>query len=282
MRSQRRAVVARSSARLGLLMLGLLLLAALFADWLAPYPAMQVALENQLAAPSAEHWLGCDENGRDVLSLLLYGSRVSLLVGVCSMLISLLIGASLGAFAGFVGRWLDELVMRVIDVFFAFPGILLAILMVFLLRDAGVGSVILALSVSGWASYARLTRGEVLREREMEYVNAARLLGLSRLRIVFRHVMPNVMGPLLVQATFGVATAILAESTLSFLGLGPGLSPFWGMSWGALLDQGSQYFLLTPHLALAPGLLIMMTVLAINFVGDALRDDFDPFTAQER
>ena len=162
--------------------------------------------------------------------------------------------------------------MRVTEVLMAFPGILLAILLIFITQEPTLLAVIGALSVSGWAGYARLVRGQVLLEREKEYVEAARALGYTRAKIIFQEVLPNVLAPVIVQATFGVAGAILAEASLSFLGLGPQDSP----SWGALLDQGASYFLLTPHLAIFPGLAIMFTVLGINFVGDGLRDMLDP------
>src|SRR5690606_34357826 len=185
---------------------------------------------------------GCDENGRDVLTLLIYGSRVALVVGLSSVALSLVVGVIIGATAGYVGGWVDEIAMRIADVCFAFPGILLAILIIFLTQEPNVLTIVLALSVTGWASYARLVRGEVLRERELTYVEAARALGLPGHRILWRHILPNVVAPLTVQATFGVAGAILAESSLSFLGLGPTMSDFWGVSWGAVLDQGASYF----------------------------------------
>lgn len=270
-------------AAIGASLLALMLLAALFADVLAPGDPTDVNVREQLCRPGeGGHLFGCDENGRDVLGLMLYGARITLIVGLSSVAISAVVGIALGAISGFRGGRLDELIMRLADVFFSFPGILLAILIIFLTQNPSVLSVILALSVSGWAGYARLVRGEVLREREMTYVEAARALGLPERRILFRHILPNIAGPILVQATFGVAGAILAESALSFLGLGPGLSPFWGASWGSLLDQGASYFLLTPHLAIAPGVAIMLTVLGINFIGDALRDELDPRFHVER
>lgn len=268
----------RPLAVFGLAVLLLLTLCAVFAPWLAPGDPTQLDVRAQLCEPGTPgHALGCDENGRDVATLIIYGARVALVVGLSSVALSAVLGVLLGAVAGYVGGWFEELVMRVADVCFAFPGILLAILIVFLTSTPGVWTVVLALSVTGWAGYARLARGEVLRERELAYVEAARALGLPAHRILLRHILPNIAAPVIVQATFGVAGAILAESALSFLGLGPGSSSaFWGVSWGALLDQGSRYFLLVPHLAIVPGVAIMVTILGINFVGDALRDELDP------
>ncbi|PJB44540.1 MAG: peptide ABC transporter permease [Deltaproteobacteria bacterium CG_4_9_14_3_um_filter_63_12] len=276
LQSLKRFARRRPLAIVGGAILALLVFFALAADWLAPGDPTLVEVRLQLCEPSSQHLLGCDENGRDVLTLIIYGSRVALAVGLTSVLVSMTCGVLLGATAGFFRGWTDEVVMRVADICFAFPGILLAILIIFLTQNPSVMSVVLALSATGWASYARLVRGEVLRERELTYVEAARALGLPSRRIVVRYILPNVMAPLSVQATFGVAGAILAESSLSFLGLGPSMSAFWGVSWGALLDQGASYFLLTPHLAIAPGVAIMLAVLGINFVGDALRDELDP------
>jgi len=249
-------------------------LAAIGADVLAPYPIDAQNVRAQLQGPSRAHLLGTDQNGRDVLSLLLHGARVAIMVGVGTVSISMTIGTVVGAISGYIGGRIDNLMMRVTDVVMAFPGILLAILIMFLTRRPGLVAVIFALSVTGWAGYARLVRGQVLVERELSYVEAARALGLRAPRILFVHVLPNTMAPLLVQATFGLAGAILAEAALSFLGLGPQGAP----SWGALLDQGAMYFLLTPHLAIFPGIAIMITVLGVNFLGDGLRDALDPRT----
>jgi len=267
----------RPLAAVGLVIIVAVVFCALFADLLAPGDPTAVDVRQQLCRPGTPgHPLGCDENGRDVLTLLFYGARVALVVGLASVAISMFAGIVIGAISGFVGGWVDEVIMRIADVCFAFPGILLAILIIFLTQQPSVLTVVLALSVTGWASYARLVRGQVLQERELDYVEAARAAGLPEHRVLFRYVVPNIMAPVIVQATFGVAGAILAESALSFLGLGPTMSEFWGVSWGALLDQGASYFLLTPHLAIAPGIAIMLTILGINFVGDALRDELDP------
>jgi peptide/nickel transport system permease protein len=249
-----------------------LLAAAALAPAIAPYPVDAVDVVHQLEPPSARHWLGTDENGTDVLTLLLYGARAAAFVGLTTVLVCATVGTALGALAGYYGGWIDEVVMRVTDTLMAFPGILLAILIIFITQEPSLLAVVGALAVSGWSGYARLVRGQVLVERELAYVEASRALGFPVRFTLFREVVPNVLAPVIVQATFGVAGAILAEASLSFLGLGPQDQP----SWGALLDQGATYFLLTPHLAVFPGVAIMVTVLSINFLGDALRDVLDP------
>ncbi|MFW5968102.1 MAG: ABC transporter permease [Persicimonas sp.] len=259
-------------AWLGMATLGLVFMVAIFAPYLAPYELGYVDVTRQLEGPSAAHWLGTDENGADVLTKIIYGSRVAVLVGLSTVAICSSIGIFLGSVSGYFGGVVDEVIMRVTDTMMAFPGILLAILLIFITQEPSLWAVVGALSAAGWAGYARLVRGEVLRERERPYVEASRALGFRTRRTLFREIVPNVLAPVTVQATFGVAGAILAEAALSFLGLGPQDMP----SWGALLDQGASYFLLTPHLAIFPGVAIMITVLSINFVGDGLRDILDP------
>jgi peptide/nickel transport system permease protein len=248
------------------------LCSAALAPWLAPYAREDRDLRDQLSPPSAAHWLGTGEGGEDLLTEIIYGARVAVLVGGGSVAVCALLGVALGAVAGFAGGRVDDALMRLTEVLLSFPGILLAILIIFITQEPSTWTVVLAISVTGWASYARLVRGQVLLERRKEYVEAARALGLPWWRVLFVHVVPNVMSPVLVQATFGVAGGILAEASLSFLGLGPQGTP----SWGALLDQGAQYFLLSQHIALFPGLAIMVTVLGVNFLGEALRDHLDP------
>jgi len=247
-------------------------LVAIFAPYLAPYPLAQVDVTHQLEPPSPAHPLGTDANGADLLTQIIFGSRVAVLVGFSVVAICTTVGITVGAVAGFLGGWIDELVMRVIDMLMAFPGILLAILLIFITQQPSILAVVGALSVTGWTSYSRLVRGEVLSEREEAYVEASRALGFRVPHILFREILPNVLAPVIVQATFGTAAAILAEASLSFLGLGPQGVP----SWGALLDQGATYFLLTPHLAIFPGVAIMLTILGLNFLGDGLRDKLDP------
>ena len=263
---------------------GAFLLTAAFAPALAPYPADRVAqmakddLAHAFDPPDAEHPFGRDVNGRDVLSRVIYGSRVSLLVGLVVVAATSIVGVLLGAAAGYRGGWADELLVRVMDILLAFPGLLLAIAIIALL-GAGLDRVVLALCVTGWVSYARLARAQVLVQRELEYVEATRALGASPTRVVFRHILPNILSPLTVQATFGMGGAILAEATLSFLGLG--VQPPTP-SFGSMLLEGTQYMILpaATHLMVFPGLAIFFVVLGFNLLGDGLRDMLDPRSAQ--
>jgi peptide/nickel transport system permease protein len=239
---------------------------------LAPYPAGQQDLTLRFEAPSARHPLGLDELGRDTLSRLMVGARISLLLSIVVVAVSLLAGVAIGSVAGLLGGWVDDLVMRAIDVLLAFPSILLAISLVAVLGP-GFGNLILALCLIGWIGYARLTRAQILQAREMEYVQSARATGAGSLRILLLHLIPNIAGPLIVQSTVGMAGVLLSEAGLSFLGLGlPPPHP----SWGTMLRAGSQHLFDAPHLILYPGVAIMLAVLSFNFVGDALRDWLDP------
>jgi peptide/nickel transport system permease protein len=246
---------------------------ALAAPWIAPYDPAAQNLPARLEAPNSAHWLGTDELGRDVLSRVLYGGRISMTVSISVVLGSGLLGLCIGAIAGYFGGWLDRLVNVVlINAFLSFPGILLAIALAAFLGP-GIGKVILALTITGWAGYARLARAQVLQAKEMEYVMAARSLGASHARILVRHLLPNILQPVMVQATIGMAGAILAESTLSFLGLGV-LAPM--PSWGAMLNDARSHLFDAPHLVIFPALAVMTAVLAFNLLGDALRDWMDP------
>lgn len=256
---------------LGLGIVATLVLVALLAPLLSPFDPRAIALDQELLAPGGAHLLGTAENGVDVLSQVLYGARISLVVGLAATLISSVFGTLLGAFVGYRGgRW-DEVVMRVVDVLLAFPGILLAIFITAVLGPS-IRNVILALCATGWTGYARLARAQALSLREREFVLAARSVGATDTRILFTHLLPNLLGPVLVQATFGIPGAMLAEASLSFLGLGvPPGTP----SWGSLIDQGTQYLLVAPHVALVPGLAIALSVLGFNALGDGLRDRLD-------
>lgn len=256
----------------GLALVTLVLVVAIFGPWIAPYQPDVQDLDRRLEGPSREHLLGLDELGRDVFSRLIYGARVSVGVGLAVVLLSGLIGTALGALAGYAGGRLDTLLMRLTDVFLAFPGILLAIALVAVLGPA-LRHVILALVTIGWVGYARLVRGQVLQLREEEFVAAARSQGVGAFRIVLRHVLPNVLPTLVVQASLGMAAAILAEASLSFLGLG--IQPPTS-SWGAMINAGRSHLLDAPHLTLFPGLAILMTVMGLNFLGDGLVDLLDP------
>jgi peptide/nickel transport system permease protein len=261
--------------RWGLAISVLLLALALFAPWLAPRNPDAQSLPERLQSPTAQHWMGTDELGRDVLSRTLYGARISLLVGVCVVLGAGVLGLALGLLSGYCGGAFDRFVNIVlINAFLSFPGILLAIAFAAFLGP-GLDKVIFALTITGWAGYARLARAQALKIQEMEFVLAARSLGASHARILLRHILPNALQPVLIQATIGMAGAILAESTLSFLGLGV-IAPT--PSWGAMLNDARNHFFDAPHLVIFPALAIMAAVLAFNLLGDALRDWLDPRT----
>src|ERR1700694_1317840 len=259
--------------RWGLAVTVLLVLVAVLAPWIAPRDPAAQSLPERLQRPGAHHWMGTDELGRDLLSRTLYGARVSLLVGVSVVLGAGVVGLTLGLLAGYFGGAFDRFVKIIlINSFLSFPGILLAIAFAAFLGP-GLDKVILALTVTGWAGYARLARAQVLKVREMEFILAARSLGASHARILLRHLLPNTLQPVLIQATIGMAGAILAESTLSFLGLGV-IAPT--PSWGAMLNDARNHLFDAPHMVLFPALAIMAAVLAFNLLGDALRDWLDP------
>jgi len=252
-------------------LIGLLLALALIGPAIAPHSPVRQQLDEGLRGPSWGHPLGQDRLGRDELSRLLAGARVSLAVGVSVVAMSLALGVLIGGMAGVRGGWVDETLMRLTDVLLAFPGLLLAIAFTAVLGP-GLDHVILALCLMGWVSYARLTRGQLLALREQEYVMAARAIGVGWARLLRVHLLPNLLAPLLVEASFGMAGAITAEAGLSFLGLGvQPPSP----SWGSMLAEGRAFGVLAPHLTLAPGLAIMAVVLGLNLLGDGLRDRLD-------
>jgi ABC-type dipeptide/oligopeptide/nickel transport system permease subunit len=261
--------------KLAVVSFGLILvfaLAAVFAPLLTPYAYDEMDLTNRLAPPSAAHLLGTDEGGRDVFTRLLYGARVSLLIGIVPTLLSMMIGAALGILAGFSGGKTDTVIMRIADVMLAFPSILLAMVLMYMLGD-GLINVFLTLSIVNWASVARVVRAETLRLKELEYVEAARVIGVSKNKILLRHILPNCIPTLIVLFTLNVPSSILTESSLSFLGLG--VQPP-AASWGLMVNQGRQYLYTAPWLSFAPCIAIMLTVLAFNFLGDGLRDVMDP------
>jgi peptide/nickel transport system permease protein len=259
-------------SRIGALIVLAAVLAAVAGPVLVPYDASSQQLALRLEGPSRAHWFGLDELGRDILARILSGARVSLLVGVVVVSISASVGILFGSAAGYFGGWIDDLISRVMDVLLAFPGILLAIAMVAVLGPS-LTNVVLALSLIGWVSYARLVRGQVLRAREFEFVQAARALGAETWRVLLRHVIPTTLPAVLVQATLGMAGAIIAEASLSFLGLG--VQPPTP-SWGTMLNGGRAHLLDAPHLTIFPGGAIALLVLGFNFLGDGLRDALDP------
>ncbi len=250
--------------------LGLWCTLALLGPWLPIHPN-QIDLSAILAQPGPGAWLGHDDLGRPVLDRLVAGARVSLQVAVGVVTVSALMGSLLGGAAAYAGGWLDLLLVRLVDLFLAFPGILLAIALAGVMGP-GVDNLILALSAVGWVGYARLARAQVLSLRERDHVAAARVLGVGRWRILTRHLLPLALAPLVVEATLGVAGAVVAEAGLSFLGLG--VQPP-AASWGSLIRDGSRYLLVAPHLAAVPGLAIFLVVLSVNLLGDRLRDRLD-------
>ncbi|HUP44649.1 MAG TPA: nickel transporter permease [Thermoanaerobaculia bacterium] len=256
----------------GLVLTVTLVVVALAAPLIAPADPFAQDTARRLEAPSDEHLLGLDDLGRDVFSRIVWGSRVSLRVGFSVVIIASLIGVTLGAISGYFGGAIDVLVMRICDILLAFPGILLAIALVAVLGPS-LNNVILALATIGWVGYARLVRGQVLKVREMEFVTAAKALGARSPRVIIRHVLPNVINPVIVMATLGLAGAILSEAALSFLGLG--VQPPTP-SWGAMLTAGRRYLGLANHLAVFPGIAIMLAVMGLNFLGDGLIDALDP------
>ena len=262
-------------AAIGLVLLLIFVICAVFAPWLAPDDPAALDLHGRLIGPSAAHWFGTDELGRDIFSRTMYGARISLIVAVSVVGLSLAIGLIAGCVAGFYGGWLDTAInVYVMNAFLALPGILLAIAFVAFMGP-GLGNVIIALAISGWVGYARLVRGQVMAVKEREFVEAARALGASDLRILSRHVLPNIVQPLIVQAAIGMATAVMAEATLSFLGLGV---PPPAASWGSMLNDARSHLFDSPHLVFFPAVAVMLCVLSFNFIGDALRDYMDPRT----
>lgn len=267
-----RGVLATRLAGVGLAILGLVCVAALFSPLLAPFNPNDQDYLVLTQGPSAAHWLGTDDLGRDVLSRLIYGARVSLQVGIIAVGIAVTVGVSLGLLAGYAGGFTDTMITRFTDAVQAFPGLILALAITAALGP-GIGNAMIAIGFVSTPAIARLTRGQTLSIREREFVEAARVLGAPPLRIMARHIWPNVTAPIIVQATLLIASAIVTEASLSFLGVG--VQPPTA-SWGAMLRTGSQYLEVAPWMAFAPGAAIFLTVLAFNFVGDGLRQALDP------
>ncbi|HEX7838167.1 MAG TPA: ABC transporter permease [Kofleriaceae bacterium] len=276
-RSAGRAPALSPSAWLGLAMLAVYVVLGVAGPWIAPYDLAlpHVELTHQFEAGSAAHWLGTDASGRDTLSQLLWGARSALELSVIVVAISSAIGLAVGALAGWLGGAVDEIVMRIVDVLMAFPGILLNIAIVATVAHPGVPLTIAALCANGWVGYARVARGQVLALRDRDYVTAAVALGASNRRVMLRHLVPNLMGPAMVQMSFGLGAVIIVEASLSFLGIGPQLD----YTWGAMLDQARNFLWNTEWVrgyALVPGLAITWVVLGANLLGDGLRDRLDP------
>jgi len=271
--SIRRAASQNPLAATGATLITIFLIFALFAPRIAPQDPAHIDLPTRLERPSSAHWCGTDELGRDILSRLIYGARISMFVGGSVVAGSLFLGLVIGSIAGYYGGRVDRFVnVVVMNAFLSFPGILLAIAFV-AFRGPGILNLVLALSLGGWVGYARLVRAQVLATREREFVEAARALGASDWRVIVRHILPNIIQPVIVQAAIGMAGAILAEATMSFLGLGV---PPPTASWGSMLNDGRAHLFDAPHLVLFPALAVMLAVLSFNFIGDALRDFLDP------
>ncbi len=268
----RRMIRANKLSLVSLIVIFLLILFSILAPWLTPYGEADMDLMHRLSPPSAEHLLGTDEAGRDVLTRLLYGSRVSLMVGIVPTLLSMVIGALLGVTAGYLGGAVDSIIMRLADIVLAFPSMLLAMVIMYTLGD-GLFNVFLTLTLMNWGTVARIARAETLKLKTIDYVEAARSIGMSKGRIIMRHILPNCIPTLIVLFTLNVPSAILTESALSFLGLG--IQPP-SASWGLMVNTGRQYLFNAPWLSFAPSGAIMLAVLSFNFLGDGLRDAIDP------
>ena len=262
----------------GVVLLTAFVIAGIAAPWLAPANPAAINLPHRLESPTAAHWAGTDELGRDTLSRLLWGARISLTVSTTVVAVSLAVGLTIGGLAGYLGGWIDTALTTVaMNTFLALPGVLLAIAFAAFLGP-GFSNLVLALAIGGWAGYARLVRAQVLAVRDREYVDAARSLGAGGVRIFVHHILPNILQPVLVQAAIGMAGVILAEATLSFLGLGiPAPAP----SWGAMLNEARSHLFDSPHLVIFPAVAVAGAVLGFNFLGDALRDRLDPRTRLE-
>ena len=263
---------ANKAALLGLIMILLIVLMSIFAPLIARYDPNALDLTSMRKAPSWEHWFGTDDMGRDVFARVVYGSRTSLMIGFVPSLISLVLGTVLGLMAGYLGKVADELIMRLADVVLAFPSLLLAMVVMYTL-GASLLNMFIALSIINWAGTARVVRAQTLSLKEKEFVEAARSMGVSRFKIVFRHILPNCLPNLIVLFTLDIPGAIMWESSMSFLGVGDPNAA----SWGLMVSQGKGYAYMCPWLILAPGIAILLTVMAFNFLGDGLRDAIDPY-----
>jgi ABC-type dipeptide/oligopeptide/nickel transport system permease subunit len=267
-----RAVARHRLSRVGLVIIAVLCFAAIFAPVFAPHSPYDQDLYRVLAPPSWVHWLGTDNLGRDLFSRILYGARVSLFVGIVSALLSAVLGVFVGLIAGFKGGAVDAAIMRITDAFLCFPPLIFILAMAAALGP-GLQNVMLSFAIFGWTGFARITRGQVLSVRELPFIEAARSVGVAPLRIMLRHILPNILAPVLVAITITIGTAILVESGVSFLGLG--VQPPTA-SWGKELRVGFTYLDVAPLFSIAPGLMISLAIIAFNFVGDGLRDALDP------
>ncbi|WP_404431592.1 ABC transporter permease [Sutcliffiella horikoshii] len=260
------------AAMAGAFIIIFVILMGIFAPLLATHDPNTTNVMNKLQGPSAENYLGTDDMGRDIFSRLLYGARISLGIGFISTILGAIVGVSLGIVSGYYGRWVDSLIMRICDVLLAFPGILLALAIVSVL-GASTQNVIIAVAFYAVPSFARIVRGSTLSVRKLEYIDAIKAMGAKDFRIIFKHILPNIMSPIIVQATLYIASAIITASALSFLGMGTRPPT---AEWGAMLSQGRSYIAQAPHITLFPGLVILLVVIGFNLMGDGLRDALDP------
>lgn len=260
------------AAMAGAFIIIFVILMGIFAPLLATHDPNTTNVMNKLKPPSAENYLGTDDVGRDIFSRLLYGARVSLGIGFVSTILGAIVGVTLGIVSGYYGRWIDSLIMRICDVLLAFPGILLALAIVSVL-GASTQNVIIAVAFYAVPSFARIVRGSTLSVRKLEYIDAIKAMGAKDFRIIFKHILPNIMSPIIVQATLYIASAIITASALSFLGMGTRPPT---AEWGAMLSQGRSYIAQAPHITLFPGLVILLVVIGFNLMGDGLRDALDP------
>ncbi len=267
-----RRLAGHRAGLIGAILVVVVVLAGMLAPWIAPYSPTAIAMDHALEAPSVRHWFGTDAFGRDVLSRAMHGARFSLEVGVVSRFLALVVGTCLGLLAGYYGRRVDQIVMRAADVTLAYPGLLLLIAVMAAVGPSKV-ALFLALGAVGWAGVARLVRAQVLSLKEREFVTAIRSLGARNARVIVRHVFPNVLTPILVIFSMGLGASIMAESSLSFLGLGA-QPPH--PSWGSMISGGLDYLRVAPWMSIAPGIVVTLTVLGFNLLGDALRDLYDP------
>lgn len=257
----------------GVTVVAIVIISAIFAPQLAPFGLEDGSFLRRLQPPSDAHILGCDLFGNDILTMMLYGARTSLYVGALTVTLSLTVGIAMGLISGYYGGIVDMVLMRLVDIFMAFPGILLALAITSLMGPS-LNTIVFSIAATGWTSSARLIRGQVLSVRERDYVQASKALGASSLRLMVRHILPQTLSPVIIHATYSLSGVIIIEAGLSFLGLG---AQDGGVTWGGLLAQGNKIDLdEAPHLTLAPGLAIFFLVVALNFIGDALRDAFDP------
>ncbi len=260
------------AAMVGAIIILFYIFVALFAPLLAPYDPYEINLENKLIPPSSDHWMGTDDKGRDILSRILYGSRLSMGIGITAVIFGAFFGIILGLIAGYYGKWIDSTIMRIMDILLAFPGILLALAIISALGP-GLINVTIAVGAYSIPLFARIVRGSTLEVKRLEYIDAVRSLGANDFTIIFKHILPNILSPIIVQGTLRLATVILSAAGLSFLGLGAQPpSP----EWGTMLSSGRDFLFSAPYIAIFPGLAISILVLGFNIFGDGLRDAFDP------